>query len=106
MNDSDPISLNLPSPVQNSTNIRREALDSADEKIRKVAEKLEATFLAEMLKHSGVGETRDSFGGGIGEDQFGSFLRQAQADEMAKSGGIGLAETLFEALKERDNGSV
>ena len=43
----------------------------------------------------------ESFGGGAGEQQFASYLRQAQADEMAKGGGIGLAEALFEAMKER-----
>lgn len=77
-----------------------------DKALRLVAQKLEATFLAEMLKSTGFGKTRDAFGGGTGEDQFGSFLRQAQADEMVKTGGIGLAETLFEALKQRQNSSV
>ena len=86
--------------------LRTTARDSAEEKLRKVAQQLEATFLAEMLKHTGVGESRKVLGGGIGEDQFGSFLRQAQAEEMAKSGGIGLAEHLFEALKEKSDGTV
>jgi Rod binding domain-containing protein len=72
-----------------------------DSALRDAAEKLEANFLAEMLKAAGVGEQIDGWGGGIGEEQFASFLRQAQADEMAKTGGIGLAEGLFEALKER-----
>jgi flagellar protein FlgJ len=71
--------------------------------LREAARKLEASFLAEMLKAAGVGEQIESWGGGVGEDQFASFLRQAQADEMSKSGGIGLAESLFEALKERSN---
>ena len=83
-----------------------EARDLAHERLRKVSVKLEATFLAEMLKHAGVGKPRETFGGGTGEDQFGSFLRQAQAEEIAKNGGIGLAEHLFEALKERQNESV
>ena len=73
----------------------------ADRKLREAAQKLEATFLAEMLKSAGVGAPRDSFGGGIGEEQFASFLREAQAEEMVKAGGIGLAEALFEAMKVR-----
>lgn len=77
-----------------------------DQALREAANKLEATFLAEMLKAAGVGEPREAFGGGIGEEQFGSFLRQAQAEEMVKAGGIGLAEHLFEALKERADGTV
>lgn len=75
----------------------------SDMKLRDAAQKLEATFLAEMLKSAGLGTPRDSFGGGQGEEQFASFLREAQALEMAKSGGIGLAEALFEAMKVRLN---
>ncbi|MEL7211324.1 MAG: rod-binding protein [Pseudomonadota bacterium] len=70
-------------------------------RLRKVADDLEATFLSEMLKSAGVGKSREAFGGGIGEDQFGSFLRDAQAKEMVRAGGIGLSETIFNALKER-----
>ena len=70
-------------------------------RLRKVADDLEATFLSEMLKSAGVGKPRETFGGGIGEDQFGSFLRDAQAKEMVRAGGIGLSETIFNALKER-----
>lgn len=66
-----------------------------------VAQKLEASFLSEMLKSAGFGKARDAMGGGVGEDQFSSFLREAQATEMVKAGGIGLAESLFEALKEK-----
>ncbi|WP_368185796.1 rod-binding protein [Aestuariibius sp. HNIBRBA575] len=75
-----------------------------DAQLREAALQLEATFLSEMLKSAGLGEASKSFGGGIGEDQFSSFLRQAQAEEMARSGGIGLAESLFNSLKERQNG--
>lgn len=80
--------------------------DAAESKLWKAAQDLEATFLAEMLKSAGFGAARESFGGGSGEDQFSSFLRQAQAEEMVKAGGIGLAESLFEALKERADGVV
>ena len=69
--------------------------------LRGAAEKLEATFLSEMLKAAGLGKSRSAFGGGAGEEQFASFLRQAQAEVMVKSGGIGLAESLYLALKEK-----
>ncbi len=72
---------------------------NADSDLRAAAQKLEATFLSEMLKSAGIGAPRDAFGGGHGEDQFASFLREAQAEEMVGAGGIGLAEALFEALK-------
>lgn len=74
---------------------------ATDTKLQEAAQKLEATFLAEMLKSAGLGAQNSTMGGGIGEDQFASFLRDAQAQEMAKSGGIGLAESLFEAMKLR-----
>jgi len=74
---------------------------NADEKLRDAAQKMEANFLAEMLKSAGVGAPRETFGGGEGEEQFASFLRNEQASEMVKSGGIGLAEALFEAMKAR-----
>lgn len=78
---------------------------SRDQQLRRVVQDLEATFLSEMLKSAGFGESRTAFGGGAGEDQFGSFLRDAQAKNMVATGGIGLAEHLFEALKERADGN-
>jgi Rod binding domain-containing protein len=68
--------------------------------LRAAANELEATFLAEMLKSAGFGQSRDSFGGGSGEDQFASFLVLEQAKAMVEAGGIGLSESLFNALKE------
>lgn len=72
-----------------------------DRVLRDAAMELEANFLAEMLKSAGVGKTPESFGGGAGEDQFASFLRTEQARQMSHRGGIGLAEAIFESLKER-----
>ncbi|MDB5666172.1 MAG: hypothetical protein JWS11_2715 [Cypionkella sp.] len=62
------------------------------------AKALEASFLSEMLGYAGVGKTPQEFGGGIGEDQFGSFLRDEQARQMVEKGGIGLAEQLFRGM--------
>ncbi len=76
-----------------------------DTALHAAAQELEATFLAEMLKSAGLGQSRDAFGGGAGEDQFASFLVDEQARAMVKAGGIGLAEALFNALKERQNDS-
>jgi peptidoglycan hydrolase FlgJ len=73
------------------------------EALRKQAQALEAAFLAEMLGHTGLDTASEGFGGGIGEDQFGSFLREEQAKLMVARGGIGLGEALFRALSERNN---
>lgn len=62
------------------------------------AQELEATFLSEMLKDSGLGATEGGFSGGIGEEQFSSFLRDEQAQLIVARGGIGLAEHVFTSL--------
>ncbi|NPD17517.1 hypothetical protein HOY34_20240 [Xinfangfangia sp. D13-10-4-6] len=67
------------------------------------AREMEAMFLSEMLAQGGLGDAPDSFGGGIGEEQFGSFLRMEQARLMVDRGGIGLAETLFRAMGGTEN---
>ena len=72
-----------------------------DAALMQQAKALEASFLSEMLGHAGMGEARDAFGGGVGEEQFASFLRQEQAKQMVEKGGIGLAEQLFHALTKR-----
>ena len=70
----------------------------------KAAQKLEASFLTEMLKSAGLGETKSDFGGGEGEAQFASFMRDAQAQRMVEAGGIGLTEVFFNKIMELDNG--
>lgn len=88
------VRLSLPVPVA--------AHPAADARLRALSQQLEAGFLAEMLGHAGLGAARQSFGGGAGEEQFASFLRQEQAHAMVKAGGIGLAESLFNAMIEGD----
>jgi len=93
-------------PVSTSPALPDQTTAARDAKLRDAARELEANFLAEMLKSAGVGKTPDAFGGGAGEEQFASFLRLEQAREMVNAGGIGLAQSLFEALKERADGAV
>lgn len=84
---------------------RPPSLSPADSRLMQAARKLEASFLSEMLRHAGLDKARDSFGGGAGEEQFSSFLRDAQAQAIEKRGGIGLAQNLFESLKEHADAS-
>ena len=74
-----------------------------DAALRDAARAMEAQFLSVMLQAAGLGAARESFGGGVGEGQIASFLADAQARAMVDRGGIGLAETLFNALKERSD---
>lgn len=66
--------------------------------LRQKAREVETVFLAEMLRHGGLGSAPGPFGGGTGEEQFQSFLRHAQADAIVGAGGLGLAEPLFRAM--------
>ena len=76
---------------------------TAKDALRVRAKELKAAFLSEMLGYAGFGAARESFGGGIGEEQFGSFLRQEQANALEARGGIGLAESLFRAMSGGQN---
>lgn len=70
---------------------------SADPR-RSVAQGFEAAILAELLQAAGAAQPGGEFGGGIGEDQFASFLLHAQAQRMAERGGIGLAEMILRSM--------
>lgn len=80
----------------------RPADDARAAELRRVATEFEAVFLAQMLKHAGVGKTPEAFGGGEGEDAFADMLTAERARLMAERGGIGLGEQLFEALLARE----
>lgn len=69
------------------------------------AKELETNFLSEMLSYTGLDAQKGEFTGGIGEDQFASFLRDAQAKAMVDHGGIGLSQNIFNALARRDHAS-
>lgn len=88
--------LSLPPPVP--------AFAAANPKLWAKAQELEAGFLSEMLGYAGVGTPSENFSGGIGEEQFSSFLRQEQAKAIVAQGGIGLAEQLFRAMNEVADG--
>lgn len=75
-----------------------------DAGLRAVALELEAAFLSEMLKHAGLdGAVSGPGGGGAGEAQFASLLRDEQARLFAESGGVGLAESIVRALAARED---
>lgn len=67
--------------------------------VARAAEEFEATFLSSML---GVMfqeiKPASPFNGGSGEDAFKSFLTDAMAKSLAKSGGVGLADSVSREL--------
>jgi hypothetical protein len=54
-----------------------------------------------MLKTAGVNAMPSGFGGGAGEEAFASLLTDEYARKMAASGGIGLAQHVYQILKSR-----
>lgn len=71
---------------------------------RASAVEFEALVLAEMLRAAGAGKPAAGIEGGLGEDQFASFLVDAQARAIAAKGGIGLAEMVMRA-REKPGGA-
>ena len=69
--------------------------------MKEAAQALEASFLSEMLKLSGLAKPVGEFGGGAGEEAFSSMLSDRYAEEIAAKGGIGLSEMIFNALLRR-----
>ena len=63
--------------------------------IKESAKKFEAQFLSIMLQQMFEGvEASAPFGGGPGESMFKSFMTEAMADQMVKSGGVGISDTV------------
>ena len=95
-------SINAPpalTPTRDTADLRKSAMKAT-------AEEFEAVFLAEMLSHTSLAKTSDSFGGGAGEDAFKSLMTRQWANQLAKRGGIGLAETIYQSMLTREGGDV
>lgn len=57
------------------------------------AEQFEASFLSTLVQQMFAGsEAEAPFNGGPGEDMFKSFLGEAVSKQMARAGGVGLAQ--------------
>lgn len=89
-----------------SGNTPSEAAALKDKAMRAAANEFEAVFLAEMLSHTNLGETSETFGGGAGEDAFGSMMTREWANQLTARGGIGLSETIYQALLARRGSDV
>lgn len=76
-------------------------VQSPTTRLQTTAREFEAAFLAQMLTAAGAGKPMAEFGGGVGESQLSSFLLDAQAQQIAKRGGVGLAETIIRHYAQR-----
>ena len=71
------------------------------EPVMQVAHRFEAAFIAEMLRHTGVGKMQDGFNGGAGEAAFSNFLTQAYAEKVSQNGAFRLADKIYESMVAR-----
>jgi flagellar protein FlgJ len=100
--DLPPISTRHALATQAPGNAAGKPTDARDDaRARAAAEAFEAAFLSEMLKTAGVNAMPSGFGGGAGEEAFASLLTDEYARKIAASGGIGLAERVYQILKSR-----
>ena len=77
-----------------------ETPERPDARAWRAAHAMEASFLSQMLRNTGL-DAAVAGGGGPGADQFASFQRQALAAKMVEGGGLGLAESIYDAIVER-----
>jgi Rod binding domain-containing protein len=100
-----PSSLSAPVQARKLENMATAAKD--DPAARKAAEEFEQTFLTSMLESMFAGvETSAPFGGGHAEKQFRSVLLGEYAKDMAKSGGIGIADEVYREILAIQEGKV
>lgn len=72
-----------------------EAVERIRTRAKETSEKFEGQFLSFMFQQMFEGVKSDGpFGGGHGEEMFRSLMTDAMGKQMAKKGGIGLADTI------------
>ena len=82
-------------------------LNKDHQAMRKAAEEFEQTFLTTMMESMFAGvETSAPFGGGHAEQQFRSVLLGEYAKDMAKTGGIGIADEVYREILAIQEGKV
>ncbi|MCI5047308.1 MAG: rod-binding protein [Aquisalinus sp.] len=68
-----------------------------DPELRAMAQKFEASFIAQMLKHSGLPKALES-AGGQGTDAFSVFYIDQLSSRIADQGGFGIADNIYDQL--------
>lgn len=70
-----------------------------DDALRQAAKEFEATFIAEMLTYAGFDKALSSRSG-FGGEAFSRLLIDAYAAEISEGGSFGLADTIYNQLKD------
>jgi len=87
-----------------TTPARRAAFDKTaqserEQELRRTAREFEAAFITEMLSHTGL-EKALSSQSGFGGEVFSTMLVEKYASALADKGGFGLAEKIYNQLKD------
>lgn len=93
------MTLSIPTLPQ-GTPITARAPAADTDGLKQLATAFEAAILTELLQAAGADQMTSTFGGGVGEERFASFLLRAQAERIAEHGGIGLAELALRSLMD------
>lgn len=76
-------------------------------KARQTAEDFEAVFIAQMLEPMFQGiKTDGPFGGGHSETMFRSMQNEQISKEIARSGGVGIADAVYRQILELQEGAA
>nr|WP_321456394.1 rod-binding protein [uncultured Cohaesibacter sp.] len=71
---------------------------SKQEQAQQAAQEFESVFLSQMLSGMFEGVGQDEFGDSFAQDTYRSLLTETYADEITKSGGIGIADSVMREL--------
>ena len=97
------------SPARSAAQAEAKAAAAAeggrDPRAWEAAKEFEAQFVSTLLQSmfKGLEDQDNPFSGGAGETMFGSLLVDQYGQQMAKSGGVGLADSVYrEMLKMQE----
>jgi Rod binding domain-containing protein len=72
----------------------------------KAAQDFEAVFLSQMVQEMNIGLKSDGvFGGGFAEETYRSLMYQEVGRQMAQTGGVGIADAVYQEIIKLQGGS-
>lgn len=91
--------------VMDALQANPELTEIVDAELMETAKEFEAAFITQMLTFSGLGEAMVS-GEGEMASAFTGFFLESLASDMADVGAFGLADKLYDTLKDRQSGAL
>ncbi|HZD26740.1 MAG TPA: rod-binding protein [Alphaproteobacteria bacterium] len=101
-----PQSLAGPHPTPPGAGPAGPAAERYRRQARQAAEQFESFFLARFIDSMQEGiETNGPFGGGHAEEMFRGLFSDAVAKQVARAGGIGVADSVYREMMKLQEGS-